>query len=96
MKTLAPYEKRYSPWYNNDDTSSFETANGFSYHNGPEWVHCMGRGLICLRKCGISIEKYLFNIRKFLDTHCNINGDCRALPELTNNDGNCCWNSCVN
>ena len=52
MKTLAPSEFRYCPWYNNNDSTIYETANGFSYHNGPEWVHCMGRALICLRKIG--------------------------------------------
>ena len=52
MKTLAPHETRYCSYYDNDSTASYEVGGGFSYHNGPEWVFVLGRGLICLRKLG--------------------------------------------
>ncbi|KAH0569283.1 Glycogen debranching enzyme [Spironucleus salmonicida] len=97
MKTLAPFETRYTPWYNNDDMTSFETGNGFSYHNGPEWVHCNGRGLICLKKINKMdvYERVLVNIRRHMDLHCNVNVDYRSLPELTQANADICINSCL-
>ena len=50
MKTLCPYDENYISYYDNNDKTNFNTADGFSYHNGPEWFHCMTRGLLCLIK----------------------------------------------
>lgn len=58
MKTLVPFDDKYVPWYDNNDRSSYKTADGFSYHNGPEWGHCMSRGLICIKKIILYIKKY--------------------------------------
>ncbi|CAL5976928.1 Glycogen_debranching enzyme [Hexamita inflata] len=97
MKTLSPADNRYCPWYNNNDQSGFETANGFSYHNGPEWVHCMGRALICLKKIGETelYEKWMRNIRRFVMNGAYINGGVKSLPELTQSNGGFCYDSCV-
>lgn len=96
MKTLAPFDPRYHSWYNNNDASSYETANGFSYHNGPEWVHCMGRALECCAKAGLYdlYEQRMRNIRLFIQKGNYINGNVKSLPELTQGNGEPCWDSC--
>lgn len=50
MKTLAPFDPRYVSWYNNNDRTSYATAKGFSYHNGPEWVHPLGKSMLAWKK----------------------------------------------
>lgn len=46
MKTLSPSDPLFCAVYNNaDDSDNFQTANGFSYHNGPEWVWPLGYAL---------------------------------------------------
>ena len=43
MATLSPGDPAYRPWYDNaDQGSDYTTAHGFNYHQGPEWVWCMG------------------------------------------------------
>lgn len=68
MKTLAPSDPRYVSWYNNNDSTSYQTAKGFSYHNGPEWVHCMGKALLCAKKVGETalVDKRMMNIAKHI------------------------------
>ena len=68
MKTLHPNDPRYVPWYANAHESEYETANGFSYHNGPEWLHCAGKYMVCLRKLGEEalLRKRLRNIRFYV------------------------------
>ncbi|CAL5987353.1 Glycogen_debranching enzyme [Hexamita inflata] len=97
MKTLSPADKNYCPWYNNNDQTSYQTSRGFSYHNGPEWVHCMGRSLICLKKINETAlyNKYMRNIRRFVCNGAYINGGVQSLPELTQNDNGFCTDSCV-
>lgn len=39
IKTLDPLSDEYTSYYNNeDDSTTYATSHGFSYHNGPEWV----------------------------------------------------------
>lgn len=39
IKTLDVLSENYVSYYDNDDDStSYETSHGYSYHNGPEWV----------------------------------------------------------
>uniref|UniRef100_A0A915IDV4 4-alpha-glucanotransferase n=1 Tax=Romanomermis culicivorax TaxID=13658 RepID=A0A915IDV4_ROMCU len=43
MKTLDESDYQYNGYYNNsDDSSDAHIAQGFNYHNGPEWVWIMG------------------------------------------------------
>lgn len=43
MRTLDPYDWNYRPNYNNgEDSDDFATSKGRNYHQGPEWVWCMG------------------------------------------------------
>lgn len=96
MKTLAPFDSMYISWYNNNDATSYKTAKGFSYHNGPEWVHCMGRALLCAAKIGRKdiLENRIMAIRRHMYYGCYINGGTKSLPELTQGNGHICWDSC--
>ncbi|CCK71060.1 bifunctional 4-alpha-glucanotransferase/amylo-alpha-1,6-glucosidase KNAG_0F03960 [Huiozyma naganishii CBS 8797] len=43
MRTLDPSDYNYRPYYNNgEDSEDFATSKGRNYHQGPEWVWCMG------------------------------------------------------
>lgn len=51
LKTLDPSDYTYNGNYNNDDHSTnAATAEGFNYHNGPEWVWPVGY-FLQVRRC---------------------------------------------
>eukprot|EP00388_Colpodella_angusta_P005287 GDKJ01016462.1.p1 GENE.GDKJ01016462.1~~GDKJ01016462.1.p1 ORF type:complete len:1139 (+),score=273.80 GDKJ01016462.1:38-3418(+) len=135
LKTLSPTDPLYHPTYiNSDDSDNYQTANGFSYHNGPEWVwplgHLMDALLSAEMPCGSlkgehgsqgsgllggdeasdgnaestsslcsdsssscvthSIMRLVRNHRVFIAEE----EEWCGLPELTQNDGLPCWDSC--
>ncbi|GMM38938.1 bifunctional 4-alpha-glucanotransferase/amylo-alpha-1,6-glucosidase [Saccharomycopsis crataegensis] len=43
MRTLDPSDYNYRPYYiNSEDSTDFLTSKGRNYHQGPEWVWCIG------------------------------------------------------
>lgn len=57
LKTLDPADYNYHGDYNNDDRSSnFAVADGFNYHNGPEWLWLLGHFLQAKRNVGLPLE----------------------------------------
>ena len=103
VKTLDPSDLRYFGYYDNSEQSSrFETAGGFSYHQGPEWLWPFG-AYACARLAiakQLGSAEYLEKTRKSLGPRL---GRClatimetpwRGLPELTNADGKYCPGSC--
>jgi len=106
MKTLDPSDWAYNGYYNNDDDSSnYNLAKGFNYHQGPEWIWPLGfflraklkmAGLLEQKHQGIFYETVNF-VKHTLSTHREhiFNSDWRSLPELTNKDGAFCHHSCA-
>jgi glycogen debranching enzyme len=88
VKTLDPREEEYISYYDNENESQFKTAQGFSYHNGPEWVWVYGMFL----KAGISAfsnELSFPGLMSFLSKHKSFlqKNDWFSLPEVTNQNG---------
>ncbi|KAJ1607173.1 glycogen debranching enzyme Gdb1p [Cryptosporidium canis] len=108
IKTLDPSDYNYRPNYDNsNDSDDYKVAHGFNYHQGPEWVWPMGHFLIAkyllvkeknekvigtekATKFAISeTMKHLINHRNHL-----ISDQWGSLPELTNDNGTLCKDSC--
>ncbi|OII72983.1 Gdb1p glycogen debranching enzyme [Cryptosporidium ubiquitum] len=108
IKTLDPSDYNYRPNYDNsNDSEDYSVAHGFNYHQGPEWVWPMGYFLIAkfqllkeknektigaekATKLAISeTMKHLINHRNYL-----ISDNWGSLPELTNDNGSFCKDSC--
>ena len=94
MRTLDPADKRYRPYYrNNEDSEDFDTAKGRNYHQGPEWVWPTGYYLRAAYKFKTLTPPEIARITRAHRDH--ISTDIWAgLPELTNKDGETCWDSC--
>lgn len=108
IKTLDPSDYNYRPDYDNsNDSEDFKVAHGFNYHQGPEWVWPMGHFLTAkylllkernektigsekATKLAVSeTMKHLINHRNYL-----ISDQWGSLPELTNDNGSFCKDSC--
>ena len=94
MKTLDPSDWRYNPNYNNsEDSDNYFTSGGFNYHNGPEWVWLTGYFFRASMKFNRGITNnmtlMLANLKSSL-----LNSFAIGLPELTNENGNYCKDSC--
>lgn len=110
MRTLDPADFNYRPdYYNGLDNDDFATSKGRNYHQGPEWVWCMGYFLRAFlyfdilhkqnqSKCS-EIDKMitLQQIYRRLEgnRHWIRKSDWFGLPELTNRDGAFCGDSCA-
>ncbi|KAI9136440.1 glucanotransferase domain of glycogen debranching enzyme-domain-containing protein [Paraphysoderma sedebokerense] len=110
MKTLDPADWGYrGNYHNGNDTSDPTVAKGFNYHQGPEWVWCVGYFLRALlyfeSRYGNEdgkmtkeekIKMTLHSINRYLSQHrAHIAESVYAgIPELTNADGEVCWDSC--
>ncbi|RLU17593.1 hypothetical protein DMN91_009829 [Ooceraea biroi] len=103
MKTLDPEDWAYNGYYDNsNDGCDRNTAHGFNYHQGPEWVWPIGyflrarlhfanlvSGTNELRRVIESTYIIISNHYMELST-----SHWRGLPELTNENGSHCEGSC--
>lgn len=100
MATLDPSDYNYRPYYENSvDNSDFATSKGRNYHQGPEWVWCLGMFLHAIAvidaKRGASKQETTATIRG------RIKGNARwirhspwaGLTELTQKNGEFCNDS---
>ena len=106
IKTLDPSDWNYRPYYRNSvDNQDFATAKGRNYHQGPEWVWCMGYFLRAYlifnyKKLEKGLKKppsinILTQLNHRIQHHItSINQSPWAgLTELTNKDGEYCDDS---
>lgn len=100
MRTLDPHDLKYNGYYNQLDGDEFNSAGGFNYHNGPEWVWPLGYFLraklnffnhtnLSSTAKGQMVHKFLRHHRTHIST-----SHFRGLPELTNRNGQHCPGSC--
>ncbi|KZP16628.1 glycoside hydrolase family 133 protein [Athelia psychrophila] len=105
MATLDPSDMQYRPQYDNsNDTTDAAIAKGLNYHNGPEWGWPLGYFLqaylyfdirVGAGKEDISETLHHLN-RALLPARRHIKSDPWAgIPELTNKDGQYCFDSCT-
>ena len=92
IRTLDKNNKNYNGNYNpENDSNDFNSALGFNYHNGPEWVwvnNCYFMSLLNFfdkEEVKEKLDKYLFVFYRHI-----INCEWGGLPELTNQNGNQC------
>ncbi|CAI4224223.1 unnamed protein product [Auanema sp. JU1783] len=103
MKTLDPSDWEYNGYYNNsDDSDSKQTARGWNYHQGPEWLWVAGTYLKArLRVAKILGGEYLVDaeaeVQRKLGAYYRYlqNSSWGSLPELTQKDGAECYDSCA-
>ena len=103
IATLDPKDWAYNGFYNNQvDSGVFKTAKGFNYHQGPEWLWVAGyfmRAKLMLAQHyseGQYLNQTITRIHKFLANHMKMLNESpwRSLPELTNQNGTECHDSC--
>ncbi|KAL5487406.1 hypothetical protein EMCRGX_G020000 [Ephydatia muelleri] len=101
MKTLDPNDQVYNGYYfNSSDSTNFNTARGFSYHQGPEWVWVIGfflrARIMFAHYNGVSLDEALAEAHSVLSAHAQalVDSPWCGLPELTNRDGAECPDSC--
>ncbi|XP_025406439.1 glycogen debranching enzyme isoform X4 [Sipha flava] len=97
MKTLDPCDWAYDGFYNNDnDTTDSKVANGFNYHQGPEWLWPVGFFLRAKLIFSSNKKETSSEIQGILSKHYEHikTSIWRGLPELTNKDGAFCAGSC--
>ncbi|ORY30247.1 putative glycogen debranching enzyme [Naematelia encephala] len=104
MKTLDPADSQYRPNYDNsNDGYDQAIARGWNYHQGPEWGFPLGWFLMAYlkfdrlagegKKDSSKTMHFIANI--LLKQREHIDQDpWRGLPELTNDNGAYCHDSC--
>lgn len=99
MRTLDPSDLNYRPYYiNSEDSDDFATSKGRNYHQGPEWVWCMGFFLRAMTHFYKDIHETSQIFQLLTD---RLSGHRRwikdspwaGLTELTNKDGDLCHDS---
>lgn len=106
IKTLDPSDWAFRGNYDNDDNTTRETARGWNYHQGPEWVWPFGYYLRArihfprpehdpkLRCDGMeSMRRWMQSVVANHRRHILRSKD-MGLPELTNRNGAHCHHSC--
>lgn len=98
VRTLDPSDWNYNGNYDNsNDSDDFKTSHGYNYHNGPEWLWPMGyylraRQIFFDRPEDATVKFILTKLSKHFQELKKT--DWYGLPELTNQDGATCWDSC--
>lgn len=106
IKTLDESDLAYNGYYNNDDDSAnYNTAQGFNYHQGPEWLWVAGYFLMAQLRIAKLLNGQMPNlmsdvmadVKVTLSNHYThlTKSDWKSLPELTNRDGHHCHASCA-
>ena len=93
------YIGNYNP---NEDSDDYRSAEGFNYHNGPEWLWLIGyyirAQLYCSKKNDnpIVFEETRKHLSQILSHSMQLllSNNWKGLPGLTNNDGQFCPYSC--
>ncbi|CAK7909795.1 glycogen debranching enzyme [[Candida] anglica] len=106
MRTLDPSDYNYHPYYrNSEDSTDFATSKGRNYHQGPEWVWCIGyffRAYLYFthlqeKKNGTQgpSQEVLRSLNERLQPHINWikESPWSGLTELTNKDAEYCDDS---
>lgn len=100
MKTLPPTDPAYRPNYDNSlDCTDPTVAKGSNYHQGPEWLWCMGfylRAWLTFNLSTADTRTARKLVLKRLQPHRHLlrNSPAAGLPELTNENGRECRDSC--
>ncbi|KAI6647043.1 hypothetical protein LOD99_8967 [Oopsacas minuta] len=95
MRTLDREDWAYRGNYLMNDSDDYNTAFGFNYHQGPEWLWLTGFYLqAVLTFC--SREDIVSSVYEVLSRvyDCLLNSEWKGLPELTNENGINCESSC--
>ncbi|KAH9506703.1 hypothetical protein DERF_011421 [Dermatophagoides farinae] len=98
IKTLDPSDWTYRGDYDNsNDSNDASVANGFNYHNGPEWLWLMGYYLMARLIFNKGDAKIYDSERQILSRHFEYLCQTQwfGLPELTNSNGSYCQHSCT-
>ncbi|KAK6034898.1 Amylo-alpha-1,6-glucosidase [Cooperia oncophora] len=102
MKTLDPSDWAYNGDYNNnDDGLNKQTAKGWNYHQGPEWLWVAGTYLRARLLIGriLGGSEWASAAKEVQQRLGNYYSHIResawsSLPELTNTNGSICGGSC--
>lgn len=105
MRTLDPSDLNYRPYYiNSEDSEDFATSKGRNYHQGPEWVWCIGYFFRALQKFhlkeyeevdsdAMSDLYHLLTVRLKEHRRWIRDSPWAGLTELTNKNGEYCHDS---
>ncbi|XP_011494521.1 PREDICTED: glycogen debranching enzyme [Ceratosolen solmsi marchali] len=103
MKTLDPSDWAYNGYYNNaNDSDDPKVANGWNYHQGPEWLWPLGYFLrarlhfAALVGGEDELKRTVSSTEAIISKHLveASTNQWRGLPELTNKNGEYCSDSC--